>query len=319
MKSTGDRPTGHVQYGYEYVPGEKPPGHDKIEIMLSSVGSPSTAHVDLTGSTHRLGWWIGGTRAWRAPSGRRIRDQIHLASTPAGPNASTPRPPRQAGHLKVYASSRGSDDGDRDAMRGNHVRELPSTFTVKARGGKWRIRQITRDDLEEVRRVVVIQADGFHVPNRLPFIDAFLRTSFTAEVLSEMRKKLKYNPVDKFACLVVERADGTGAVEGVVEVSYIDEKEVLGSLEPGTAGVVYIASMAVSPSARRQGAAKALLEGALVVAKEWGEKQAVLHVYQDNLPAVALYVNEGFQTISQDSPLWAKVGVRPRFLMRRTV
>jgi len=108
----------------------------------------------------------------------------------------------------------------------------------------------------------MIQAEGFHVPNALPFLDGFLKTSFTAEVLSEMQKKLKYNPVDKFVLLVVERvgpAGGASPVEGVVEVSFIDEKEVLQSLEPGTEGVAYVASMAVAPSARRgrgQGAAR---------------------------------------------------------------
>lgn len=290
--------------------------------MISAVGSTSAAHMDRKGSTSRFGCWNGGMRAWGPSCGRRTRVQkfyLDKGVSPTWPNAPFLRPFRQAGHLNVCTSSRGGSDGDLGTVKGKYVRELPSTFTVLAQDGKWRIRQINRDDLEEIRRLVVIQADGFHVPNPLPFIDGFLRTSFTAEVLSEMQKKLKYNPVDKFACLVVERADGTGIVEGVVEVSYIDEKEVLGSLEPGTPGVVYIASMAVAPSARRQGAAKALMEGALVVTKEWGEKQAVLHVYQDNPPAVALYLKEGFQTIFQDSPLWAKVGVRPRFLMRKTV
>ena len=220
--------------------------------------------------------------------------------------------------LNVLSGSNEEENSAREHKdRDKAVRELPPTFTILSCDGKWRIRLIKRDDLEEVRRVVLIQAEGFHVPNPLPFVDGFLRTSFTAEVLSEMQKKLRYNPVDRFACLVVERADGTGRVEGVVEVSYIDEKEVLSSLEPGTQGVVYVASMAVAPSARRQGAAKALLEGAVGVAKEWGETQAVLHVYQDNQPAVALYAKEGFSTIFQDSPLWAKVGVRPRFLMRK--
>jgi len=159
----------------------------------------------------------------------------------------------------------------------------------------------------------MIQAEGFHVPNALPFLDGFLKTSFTAEVLSEMQKKLKYNPVDKFVLLVVERvgpAGGASPVEGVVEVSFIDEKEVLQSLEPGTEGVAYVASMAVAPSARRQGAAKALLEGATSVCREWGEAQAVLHVYQDNEAAVRLYSQDGWVTIFQDNPSWAMVGVR---------
>ncbi len=296
-----------------------------VSVSILAMGSAGAAHVGQTGSTTLAGCRIDRGRASGASGGRRILN-VHHRVTSTGPNASSLRPRCQARHPDVRADSLGGEDSDRDTGGGKCVRELPSTFGVVAGDGKWRIRQINRGDLEEVRRVVVIQAEGFHVPNRLPFIDGFLRTSFTAEVLSEMQKKLKYNPVDKFACLVVERADTLGSeegvvegiVEGVVEVSYIDEKEVLASLEPGTSGVVYIASMAVAPSARRQGAAKALLEGALEVTKEWGETQAVLHVYQDNVAAVALYSNQGFKTIFQDSPLWAKVGVRPRFLMRRT-
>lgn len=247
----------------------------------------------------------------------------------AGARTPALRPRKSSGVLRAHPeggeiATDDSTSDTEDVRPTSYVRELPSSFTVLARDGKWRIRQIDRDNLDEVRRVVLIQAEGFHIPNPLPFVDGFLKTSFTAEVLSEMQKKLKYNPLDKFVCLVVERTDknngrerGETVVEGVVEVSYIDEKEVLASLEPGTPGVVYVASMAVAPSARRQGAAKALLDGAVEVTKEWREEKAVLHVYQDNEPAVRLYSDAGFETIFQDSPLWAKVGVRPRFLMRK--
>lgn len=101
-------------------------------------------------------------------------------------------------------------------------------------------------------------------------------------------------------------------------MSYIDEKEVLRSLEPGTPGVVYIASMAVSPEHRRKGLATALLHAATQVAAEyWNETQCVLHVYQDNTPAITLYENQGFSTIFMDAPWLAQVCVRPRFLMRK--
>ena len=104
---------------------------------------------------------------------------------------------RRAQHQYRYhrLKAGGRDDGqDLEATRASSVRELPSTFAVLAQGGRWQIRQIDRTDLDEVRRVVMIQAEGFHVPNALPFLDGFLKTSFTAEVLSEMQKKLKYNP-----------------------------------------------------------------------------------------------------------------------------
>ena len=198
------------------------------------------------------------------------------------------------------------------------ARELSEDFTVISSDGAWRIRKIQRDDLTEIKRIVDLQAEGFHNPHPLPFVDGFLKTSFKAEVLSEMQKKLKYNPSHRFVCLVVEPVGENGPV-GVVEVSYIDEKEVLQSLEPGTQGVVYIASMTVSSDVRRQGAAKALLEAAEEVTKEWNEDKCVLHVYQDNSAAIALYEKQGFETIFGDAAWLAKVAVRPRFLMKKAI
>ena len=52
----------------------------------------------------------------------------------------------------------------------------------------------------------------------------------------------------------------------MVEVSYLNEKEVLRSLPPGTAAFAYIASMAVDPVWQQRGVAKALLEAAELVA-----------------------------------------------------
>ncbi len=49
----------------------------------------------------------------------------------------------------------------------------------------------------------------------------------------------------------------------------------------------------------------------------WEEEQPVLHVYQDNLPAVQLYRANGYEVIFQDSALWARVGARPRYLMQK--
>lgn len=198
------------------------------------------------------------------------------------------------------------------------TREIPEHFTVISADGKWKIRKIDGDNLAEIRKIVELQAEGFHTPNPFPFVDGFLKTSFKAEVLSEMQKKLKYNPKDKFVCLIVEHIGEKNPV-GVVEVSYIDEKEVLQSLEPGTQGVVYIASMTVSSDVRRQGAAKALLEAAVEVTREWNENTCVLHVYQDNIAAIELYKKQGFGIIFADAAWLMKLAVRPRFLMRKSL
>ena len=149
-------------------------------------------------------------------------------------------------------------------------------------------------------------------------------------MLAEMNKKLKYNPEDRFICLVAEPRNsifgttqnndnktGESTVAGVIEVSYIDEKEVLSSLDPGTTGVAYIQSMAVDPALRRQGIASTMLSAAERVAREWAEQLAVLHVYQDNTKAIELYKKAGFAVIFQDAPWLAKLAVRPRFLMRK--
>ena len=215
-------------------------------------------------------------------------------------------------------------------------RALPQDFQVISSDGKWRVRRINKENLQEVAAVVRMQTDGFHEPNFIPFLDSTFKRFFAAEVLSEMNKKLKYNPDDRFVCLVAEdmtklkkesSSDGNNnggvesssvnAVVGVVEISYIDEKEVLSSLEPGRTGVTYIQSMAVDLSTRRRGAASALLLAAEQVAMEWSEKLAVLHVFQDNTSAVKLYKKQGFEIIFQDAPWLAKLAVRPRFLMRK--
>jgi len=214
-------------------------------------------------------------------------------------------------------------------------RTLVPNFHVTSPDGKWRVRLINRANPAEIAAVVRMQTDGFHEPNILFFLDSTFKRFFAAEVLSEMNKKLKYNPDDRFVCLVAEdvsklkknksrdgvnqndSSNSADAVVGVVEVSYINEKEVLSSLEPGRTGVTYIQSMAVDLSRRRQGAAVAMLMAAEQVAIEWSQQLAVLHVYQDNESAVKLYRKQGFDIIFQDAPWLAKLAVRPRFLMRK--
>ena len=105
-----------------------------------------------------------------------------------------------------------------------------------------------------------------------------------------------------------------------MEVSYIANADTLRLLEPGTAGYCYVASMVVAPAWRRRGAARALLAAAEAAVEAWDERQAVLHVYQDNAPAVALYESQGYEILSghrSGGGLLGGLGARPRFTMRK--
>ena len=229
---------------------------------------------------------------------------------------------RLLGHrVSCICTAATEGNGSSSSETSKEVRSLPRDFSVADGDAQFRVRQLDRSNPEEIRRVVTLQAEGFHKTNPIPFFDSFLKTSFRAEVLSEMMRKIRFNPADRFVCLVAEytQQDNPQNVVGVVEVSYIDEKEVLQSLEPGTPGVVYLASMTVDPGFRNKGVAKLLLKAAFEVTKEWNEEQCVLHVYQDNAAAVELYKGAGFLTIFQDAAWLAKVAVRPRFLMKRNV
>ncbi|PSC74043.1 GNAT family N-acetyltransferase [Micractinium conductrix] len=154
-----------------------------------------------------------------------------------------------------------------------------------------------------------------------------------------MQKKIKFNPDDLFCSLVLEpagaaRLGGSGSsgsdveassaareasssggahpgVVGVVEISYVNNKETLALLPPGTQGYCYVASMVVAPAWRRRGGAQALLRAAELAAEAWDEQQAVLHVYQDNDPAVQAYKAAGYEVLHSLNKLFA----RPRHVM----
>ena len=126
-------------------------------------------------------------------------------------------------------------------------RSLPPDFEAVSPDGRWRVRPLNRNNGKEVRTVVRLQTEGFHVPHPVSFVDGAFKNMFKAEVrqreterglflvrdkleciytahgliilcfcqvLSEMQKKLRYNPADRFVCLVVEAADGSGGCVG---------------------------------------------------------------------------------------------------------
>lgn len=58
-----------------------------------------------------------------------------------------------------------------------------------------------------------------------------------------------------------------------------------------------ILTVAVRPSARRQGLGRALVEAAIVASAAFGAKKMFLEVAESNVAAIALYQSSGFETV----------------------
>ena len=96
------------------------------------------------------------------------RPILDLATRPIHHGISTPSSIAASGATSGAASTSG--------------RTLPNDFNVTSPNGRWRVRLINKDDKNEVAYVVRLQADGFHTPNPLPFLDSTFKRFFTAEV-----------------------------------------------------------------------------------------------------------------------------------------
>jgi ribosomal protein S18 acetylase RimI-like enzyme len=66
-----------------------------------------------------------------------------------------------------------------------------------------------------------------------------------------------------------------------------------------TSSEAYIERLVVSPDFRRQGMARRLLAAAEVLARENGKRTVGLHVSGNNLPALRLYEDEGYEEVSR--------------------
>ena len=77
------------------------------------------------------------------------------------------------------------------------------------------------------------------------------------------------------------------------------------------AGEAEILTLAVDPSHRRQGLARALLEAAIAMAVSAGAEAMFLEVAADNAAAVGLYQSAGFERVGSRRGYYARPGEAP--------
>ena len=83
----------------------------------------------------------------------------------------------------IVAIGASENDGNGSSSESSkEVRSLPRDFNLADSDAQFLVRQLDRSNPEEIRRVVTLQAEGFHKTNPVPFFDSFLKTSFRAEV-----------------------------------------------------------------------------------------------------------------------------------------
>jgi len=74
------------------------------------------------------------------------------------------------------------------------------------------------------------------------------------------------------------------------------------SLKPGLKLTPYICNLLVSEKYRKKGYGRVLVRAAANQALDWGHKEVCLHVEAECLPALCLYVSEGFDVITKCGP-----------------
>lgn len=116
---------------------------------------------------------ISPSAAWCKAPGRPAR---HPVSAPSLPRRGDPKRVSQHAARGALAPAAAAAEASTSG------RCLPEDFSLQSRDGRWRVRPVNRTDLLEVRRVVALQTEGFHVPNPIPFLDSTFKTFFQAEV-----------------------------------------------------------------------------------------------------------------------------------------
>ena len=111
------------------------------------------------------------------------------------------------------------------------------------------------------------------------------------------------------------------ASPGVFAVAATNAAVVGVILMRAIAGEAEVLTLAVAPSHRRQGAARALLACGLAIAAELGSESAFLEVAADNPGGIALYRGEGFEEAGRRAGYYAR-SVGPAvdaLVLRRTL
>lgn len=81
---------------------------------------------------------------------------------------------------------------------------------------------------------------------------------------------------------------------------------------------VYLSNMSVDAKLRRRGLARRMLAAAEALVASVGQREICLHARLADAPAQQLYLSSGFEVLSRDNALVAKVrGITPRALMRK--
>jgi ribosomal-protein-alanine N-acetyltransferase len=113
-----------------------------------------------------------------------------------------------------------------------------------------------------------------------------------------------WSEADIIACLTARGGFGLVAVEGDAEVcGFLLVRAIAGEAE--------ILTVAVSPAWRRRGIARALMEGASGLARAAGATTLFLEVACDNLAAIDLYQQVGFDTVGRRRGYYRRPGAAP--------
>eukprot|EP00798_Chlamydomonas_sp_ICE-L_P012779 gene12779-16036_t len=201
-----------------------------------------------------------------------------------------------------------------------------SSEVYQGKGGcSWRIRGY--NPATDGPLIVKLQTESFHEAGSgfIPFLDKLSYQTFQAEVVDALKQKTKYD-ASVFKMFVAEpepkAEDGKPRIDGVVEATLCDDKEVLkafGKRVTSDGRYILVTSMSVAAAERRKGLAMAMLRAAEDLAIAWNQRDLVLYVYEDNAAGVQLYKNYGMKVKSKD-PRWKSIlGGRIRLLMHKEV
>lgn len=187
--------------------------------------------------------------------------------------------------------------------------------------------QIQRANFQDLQALADLLTTCFHSQPRRPWLYPVLRLG----VLEDLRQRLK-SATPHYACWTAweqfrARANPwdlprppLSELVGTVEV---DVRHSLpwapgGSWRSSELGSLptypYVSNLAVSPTARRRGIARHLLQMGEQTARHWGFSKIYLHVLENNSQARQLYAEVGYRQVRVDHHWLGKLMGRPRQL-----